>query len=353
MSVILATAGYDHKIRFWEAPSGHNSRTLRFPESQVNCLEITHNKQYIAAGGTSNIRLFEVNDSLTSNQPVLTLEGHGSSVTSLGFQKEVEYLYSGSEDGTVKKWDLRSPTYARSFDCKAPVNSVALHPQRSEIISGDQNGSVKVWDVGTSKCINELFPDAHASPPKKNDSNSNSAPSSSSSYSSFGLSQRASIQAVDISEDGRTCVAADNHAHVFLWDATDSTDFKPLTKFQAHRIGSYLLKAKISPDSRQLCTCSSDQTARLFDISRNVDNGDDGGGCVDDNASFRPVLIQTLAQHTKWVWDAVFSADSSYLVTASSDHSARLWNLRTGDVVKQYTGHKYAVTCVALNDSST
>lgn len=34
-SVILATAGYDHKIRFWEAPTGVCSRHLRYPDSQV------------------------------------------------------------------------------------------------------------------------------------------------------------------------------------------------------------------------------------------------------------------------------------------------------------------------------
>ena len=39
-------------------------------------------------------------------------------------------------------------------------------------------------------------------------------------------------------------------------------------------------------------------------------------------------LDKTLAQHQRWVWDAAFSADSSYLVTASSDHSAKLWELR-------------------------
>lgn len=74
MSVILATAGYDHSIRFWEAPSGVNSHTLRFNESQVNCLEITPNKQFLAAGGNPNIRLFEINDAGKHNQGVLTLE---------------------------------------------------------------------------------------------------------------------------------------------------------------------------------------------------------------------------------------------------------------------------------------
>ena len=98
MSVILATAGYDHTIRFWEAPSGLCSRTLRYPDSQVNCLEITPDKQFLAAGGNPQVRLYDINNTTMEN-PVLTLEGHTSSVTSLGFQRDGRYLYSGSEDG--------------------------------------------------------------------------------------------------------------------------------------------------------------------------------------------------------------------------------------------------------------
>lgn len=136
MSVILATAGHDDKIRFWEAPSGICSRILRYTDSQVNCLEITPDKQYLAAGGNPHIRLFEINNSSNQN-PILTLEGHTGNVTSLGFQRNGRYLYSGSEDGTVKLWDLRSPTFSRSFDSKGAVNSVSLHPNQAEIISGE------------------------------------------------------------------------------------------------------------------------------------------------------------------------------------------------------------------------
>lgn len=36
------------------------------------------------------------------------------------------------------------------------------------------------------------------------------------------------------------------------------------------------------------------------------------------------------AGHTRWVWDCVFSVDAAYLVTASSDATARLWDLSAG-----------------------
>jgi FOG: WD40 repeat len=122
-----------------------------------------------------------------------------------------------------------------------------------------------------------------------------------------------------------------------------NNDIALLTKFRSHPTGTYLLKAKISPDSRQLVTCSSDRSARIYDISRRH---------ASSSSSAPPKLLQSLNHHQKWVWDCAFSADSSYLVTASSDQTARLFNLRSGEVVRQYTGHQSAVTCVALNDSS-
>ena len=57
MSVVLATGSYDHKIRFFEAPSGVNSKTLR-AGAPVNCLEITPNKQFIAAGCRADLPWF-------------------------------------------------------------------------------------------------------------------------------------------------------------------------------------------------------------------------------------------------------------------------------------------------------
>ncbi len=52
------------------------------------------------------------------------------------------------------------------------------------------------------------------------------------------------------------------------------------------------------------------------------------------------------------MWDACFSADSAYLVTASSDFTAKLWDVHSGEVIRNYTS-TMAITCVALNDASS
>jgi G protein beta subunit-like protein len=468
MSVILATAGYDHKIKFWEAPSAVSTKTLPFPDSQVNCLEITPDKQFLAAGGNPHIRLYEINGGgagTAAQGPVLSCEGHTGNVSSLGFQTHGRWMYSGSEDGTIKVYDLRSPTYQRSFNAKSPVRSVTLHPNQLQLVSGDSSGSVKVWDLRQqSDYISMIVPDAieyeqqqqaHSqqpqmsmpieahgqlqqqqqlspqrqqsvssgsfgiaqgsasattlsSPPSDgsipipssqspsfyNQSSSSGrgniggsasvsdpqppGPQNQHSTASTGFVRRPQsspkeavpIQAITMND--HYMVAVNNHGQVFVWDhfgshtppstmggnihhhhlnphahaaaaqpnlthnntAVSICNLRPVKTFAAHPPGSYCLQAKLSPDGRHLVTTSSDWTARLWDTTT--------WG-----------LSSTLAQHTKWVWDAVFSADSSYLVTASSDASARLWNLRNGEVVRQYSGHQGAVTCVALNDNST
>jgi len=118
-SVVLATAGYDHTVRFWEATRGVCYRTLQYADSQVNKLEITPDKRYLAAAGNPHIRLFEVN---TQNlQPVTSYDGHQGNVTAVGFERDGRWMYSGSDDGTVKIWDLRAGGYQREYESRGAV----------------------------------------------------------------------------------------------------------------------------------------------------------------------------------------------------------------------------------------
>jgi G protein beta subunit-like protein len=63
-------------------------------------------------------------------------------------------------------------------------------------------------------------------------------------------------------------------------------------------------------------------------------------------------LLRTFEGHTRWVWDCVFSVDAAYIVTASSDTTACLWDSSSGEPIRTYSGHQKALTCCALNDSA-
>jgi WD40 repeat protein len=53
---------------------------------------------------------------------VINYENHTNNVTAVGFQCDGKWMYSGSEDGTVKIWDLRY-SFTQSF-CFVSLNKV-------------------------------------------------------------------------------------------------------------------------------------------------------------------------------------------------------------------------------------
>lgn len=197
-----------------------------------------------------------------------------------------------------------------------------------------------------------------------------------------------------------------------MYQNHDSTTLLPCRVFKAHK--EYLTRLLLSPDIKLLATCSADHTVRIWKIDMNEEhleaipepetepnpphpknqqfsNSLPSLASSQSNSttsipnigfdpqpnrsrsstsltsstasSFRPVtdLITVrrplpcdviLDNHQRWVWDCAFSADSAYLVTVCSDHYARLWELGTATIIRQYNGHHRGAVCVALNDYS-
>eukprot|EP01038_Epipyxis_sp_PR26KG_P012793 gene12793-17151_t len=301
MPVVLVTGGYDHKIRYWDATSGSCTRSITFTDSQINCLAISPDKNLLAAGGNPLIQIYDINSS--EERPVLTYDSHTNNVTNVGFQKDIRWLYSCSEDGSIRIWDLRTNQYSRKYECNSSVNSVVLNADNSELISGDSNGYVKVWDLLADKCREEIIPVPDIP-----------------------------VRSISMASDDSMLSVGTHKGRLFVYSPYSPTKSLELVKeFQAH--DEYLLKCLISPDVNTIATTSADKLIKLWN-TRTWE------------------VEKTLVKHQKWVWDCVFSADSLYLLSASSDQSAKLWDLRNGDVIRNYSGHNLAVTCVALNDTT-
>ncbi|XP_049848450.1 uncharacterized protein LOC126315249 [Schistocerca gregaria] len=299
-NIILATGGFDHTIKLWEVSNKSCYRTLQFSESQVNKLELTPNRKYLAAAGNPHIKLYE----LTSNNPnpVSNFSSHKTNVTAIGFEKQGDFLYSGSEDGTIKIWDPRLPNFQKEFVYTEACNTVELHPNQNDFIAGHQNGVLCVYDLCAGKKRMQFTPE-----------------------------EDTSVKSLSISKDGNYCCAALNNGKCYVWNLSPETAeyFNDEKCWQAHN--AYVLKVLYSPNMSTLATTSSDGTI-----------------CIWKTKDYS--LYNVLKSHTRWVWDCVYSYNSEYLATASSDNLAYLWDINEEKPIAQFSGHHKAVTCITLTD---
>ena len=81
-----------------------------------------------------------------------------------------------------------------------------------------------------------------------------------------------------------------------------------------------LAGADFNPDGTKVVTASSDHSARIWDTKAGA-------------------VMATLGGHTEGVRSASFSPDGTRVVTAARDGSAKIWDAGSGALIKTLSGH--------------
>ncbi len=229
-----------------------------------------------------------------------TLVGHTDRVTSVAVTPAGTQLVSGSDDHTVKLWDLASglelATLAGHRDM---VLSVAITPDGTRALSASADDTVKIWDLAAAREVATL------------------------------TGHRASVRSVAVSRDGRHAVSASDDCTAKVWDLASGRAVATLT---GHR--RWVLAVVVTPDGTRVLSGSGDSSLKVWDLASGRD-------------------LATFEGHDDGVCSLAVTPDGTRALSGSLDKTVKVWDLASGRELMALKGHRSRIWTVAVTPDGT
>lgn len=242
-------------------------------------------------------RLNLTSTSLTHPGGALTgiLKSHVGAVEALAMPFSGQWIVSGSQDRSVRLWDLETNSVVRTFEGhQGTVHAVALTPDGQAILSGSEDRTLRLWDVATGH-VQRLF-----------------------------KGHTLAVRGVAIAADGKSAFSASEDGTVREWNLATG-HARTLFTGRSHQLRPLV----VTVDGRQLIFGAGDWTIRVMDLA---------------NAG----VMRTLEGHSGIVRSLALSPDSATLISGGDDSLVRVWSLDTGTTMLELHGHTESVEAVAF-----
>ena len=112
------------------------------------------NKDSIISGGEDQlIKLININN----ERKVINLSGHFNTVVSLVLDKTNQYLYSGSLDYTIKKWDLNNKDCIATMEYGNAYKNILICMDNDYLLSVGINAKITIWNDNSFFVKNYIY----------------------------------------------------------------------------------------------------------------------------------------------------------------------------------------------------
>jgi dipeptidyl aminopeptidase/acylaminoacyl peptidase len=274
--------------------------TLTGHSRGINSVAISPDGQTLASGSNDKtIKLWQ----LSTGDELRTLTGHSglsAGVYSVAFSPDGQTLVSGSDDKTIKLWQVDTGRQIRTFTGHTcGIRSVAISRNGKTLASGESfsDNTIKLWDLATGQELHTLTGHSHT------------------------------VTSLAISRDGKTLASGSVDKTTKVWDLATGAELYTL-----FGPSDTVCAVAFSPDGQALASGSSDKIIRIWHVPSHK-------------------LIHMLIGHLGWVCSVAFSPDGKTLASGGSfyDNTIKLWRLDTGKELCTLTGHSSQITSVTFS----
>ena len=266
-----------------------------------------------------------------SPHQIATLEGHTDGVVAVSFSPDGSLLASGSSDGTILLWDMRSRERVATLGHTDGVVAVSFSPDGSLLASGSSDGTILLWDMRSRERVATGWGRRRHGSLLASGSWKLWDMRSRERVATFGVAilerHTDGVAAVSFSPDGALLASGLGDRTVLLWDVATREQVATL----GHRL--WVNAVSFSPDGTLLASGLWHRTVLLWDVATREQ-------------------VATLEGHTNVVYSVSFSPDGALLATGGWDGMVILWDVLTREKIIAF-GHTDAIRSVSFSPDGT